>query len=139
MSHSCVFCKIVSGEIPSMTVYEDEATLAFMDIAGDADGHLLVIPKRHYDSLFDCDGESFSRVMATVKRVSATLVTSGGYDGVNFLNASGEAAGQSVGHFHVHLLPRKANDGLDAWPRLPGATKPIADSYHLIKESFQKD
>ena len=125
----CIFCKIVRGEAPCMKIYEDEQTLVFMDIAGDADGHMLAIPKKHAKSILDCDAETLHRLMSTVQRVARHLTKSCGYDGVNLLNASGRSAGQSVPHFHIHLIPRKPNDAIDAWPALPGASESI-DALH---------
>lgn len=123
----CIFCRVVSGEVPSRKVFEDEHTLAFMDVAGDVDGHILVIPQKHVNSILDCDGETLGRLTGTVKKVSGHLVEKCGYDGVNLLNAGGEAAGQSVPHFHIHIIPRKAGDGVDAWPKFEGARREMED------------
>ena len=131
----CIFCKIANGESPSMKVYEDEHTLAFMDIAGDVDGHLVVIPKKHCKNLLDCDPETAGYVTDTVKKVCRHLVDDCGYEGVDLLCANGEAAGQSVGHFHVHLIPRRSDDGLGAdgaWPSFPGAKRKIGDVWREI-------
>lgn len=117
----CVFCSIAAGKIPCMKVYEDEAALAFMDIAGDVDGHILVIPKAHFQSILDCEGDALRAVMAAARRVAVHLTEKCGYTGVNLLNASGMSAGQSVAHFHIHLIPRRDGDGIDAWPRFSGA------------------
>lgn len=121
--NGCVFCKIAAGEVPSRKIFEDEHTLAFLDIAGDVDGHILVIPKKHVKNILDCGRETLEQVMGTVKKVSGHLVENCGYDGVNLLNASGESAGQSVPHFHVHIIPRKTGDGIDAWPKFAGARR----------------
>ena len=129
----CVFCKIVFGEIPSMTIYEDDLTMAFMDVGKDVDGHLLVIPKKHCKNILDADEETLLAVMRTVKRVSDHLVQRCGYDGVNLLNASDESAGQSVPHFHVHIIPRKHGDGIDAWPRFDGAKQDIRAVFETIR------
>ena len=118
----CVFCKIASGEIRGLRVYENDETLAFMDIAMDVDGHILVIPKKHCKNILDCDPATLSAVSQTVKTVSNHLTEQCGYDGVNLLNASDESAGQSLPHFHIHIIPRKWDDGLEAWPRFEGAT-----------------
>ena len=128
----CIFCKIVAGEVPSRKVFEDEHTLAFLDIAGDVDGHILVIPKRHVKNILDCDGETLTQVMRTVKRVADHLTKNCGYDGVNLLNASGESAGQSVPHLHIHIVPRKAGDGIDAWPKFEGAKREIEEVFREI-------
>ena len=130
----CTFCKIVSGKIPNMNIYEDNLTLAFMDIAKDVDGHILVIPKKHYKSILDCDNEALSAVMQTVKKVSLHLTSKCGYDGINFLNASDESAGQSVPHFHVHIIPRKKNDNIDAWPHFEGAKQDIKSIFDKTKD-----
>lgn len=129
----CIFCKIVAGEVPCRKVYEDAHALVFMDIAGDVDGHMLAIPKTHVESLIDCDAEALNAVMRAVKTVSAHCVERCGYDGVNLLNASGVSAGQSVPHFHIHIIPRKAGDGVDAWPRFGGSKADIDDIWKRIK------
>ena len=131
---NCIFCNIVNNKIPSMKVYEDTHTLAIMDLAKDVDGHILVIPKKHITNIFDCDQKTLQYVMHTVKVVSEHLTNNCGYDGVNFLNASGTAAGQSVPHFHIHIIPRKLGDKIDAWPRLPGAKLPVEDVFGKITQ-----
>lgn len=134
----CVFCRIAAGEVPGRKVFEDGHTLAFLDIAGDVDGHILVIPKKHVRSLLDCDGETLGRVMETVKKVSGHLVENCGYDGVNLLNASGESAGQSVPHFHIHIIPRKTGDGIDAWPKFAGAKRDVEDVFREMTMEKEK-
>lgn len=129
----CIFCKIASGEIQGMRVYEDAETLAFMDLAKDVDGHVLVIPKKHCKNILDCDAETLSAVMNTVQKVSLHLTEKCGYDGVNLLNASDESAGQSMPHFHIHIIPRRKNDGIDAWPSFAGAKEEIADVFGRIR------
>ena len=121
----CLFCRIVRGEIPARRIYEDVNALVFLDVAGDVDGHLLAIPKAHAEGVMDCDPQAFLGLMAAVRRVARHLVERCGYDGVNLLNASGPAAGQSVPHLHIHLIPRRAGDGIDAWPTLPGARESL--------------
>ena len=129
----CIFCKIASGEIPGMRVYEDDLTLAFMDIAKDVDGHILVVPKKHFKNILDCDEETLSAVMKTVKKVSEHLTENCGYDGVNLLNASDESAGQSVPHLHIHIIPRKCNDNIDAWPEFDGAKQDIQEVFDRVR------
>jgi len=118
---NCVFCKIIRGELPCRKIFEDEWTMAFLDISKDVDGHILVVPKNHVKNILDADEKTLSRVMNTVKKVSNHLTENCGYDGVNLLNASDESAQQSVFHLHIHIIPRKKNDGLDCFPKLPGA------------------
>ena len=130
---NCVFCKIVKGELPSFKVYEDENTMVFMDIAKDVDGHIVAIPKKHVKSILDCDEETLQQLMLAVKKVSCHCVEKCGYDGVNLLNASDESAGQSVPHFHIHIIPRKKDDGLDTWPKFDGAKHTIEEIHNVIK------
>ncbi len=129
----CIFCKIVAGDIPSMKVYEDEETIAFMDIAKDVDGHIVVIPKKHCKNILDGGADALYAVMDTVKNVSLHLTEECGYDGVNLLNASDESAGQSVPHFHIHVIPRRQDDGIDAWPKFEGAKKDISYMFEKIR------
>ena len=129
----CIFCKIASGEVQSLKVYENDKTLAFMDIAKDVDGHILVIPRKHCKNILDCDPETLSAVMQAAKTVSEHLTAHCGYEGVNLLNASDESAGQSVPHFHIHIIPRKRNDGIDAWPKFEGAKEDLQTVYEKIK------
>lgn len=133
MADECIFCRIVSGDIPSMKVYEDEYALVFMDIAGDVDGHMVAIPKKHVKNILDCDSVTLARLMEAVKRVSNHCTDNCGYDGVNLLNASDESAGQSVPHFHIHIIPRKADDGIDAWPAFSGAKEDVKRTYEKLK------
>lgn len=116
-----------------MKVYEDEHTLVIMDIAGDVDGHMLAIPKKHIESIFDCDADTLNRLMAAVKKVSNHCVDECSYNGINLLNASGESAGQSVPHFHIHIIPRKNDDGIDAWPKFDGAKDEVSETWKKLK------
>lgn len=128
----CIFCKLLR-EHTAKIVYEDDFTAAFMDIAGDVDGHILVIPKKHTKNILDADEITLNRVMSTVKKVANHLVDDCGYEGVNLLNASGECAGQSVPHLHIHIIPRKKQDGIDAWPEFRGATQSLEALYEKLK------
>ena len=130
---NCIFCRIISGELPSRILYEDEETMAFMDAAGDVDGHVLVVPRKHVKNILDCDEETLFAVMRTVKKLSDHFTEDCGYDGVNLLNASDESAGQSVPHFHVHIIPRKRNDGINTWPHLDGAKRDIDEVFQELK------
>ena len=128
----CIFCKIAAGEVPAMKVYEDDAALVFMDIAGDVDGHMLAIPKKHASGITDCAPDTLSRLMNAVQTVSKRCTEKCGYEGVNLLNASGESAGQSVPHFHIHIIPRKDGDGVEAWPVFTGAKEDVQAVWEWI-------
>lgn len=106
----CIFCSIVKGDIPNYTVYEDEKVLAFFDVNPTSVGHTLVIPKAHYSSLLTCDPEDLAYVMKVAQKLGNQLKEKLGADGMNILSNVGVAAGQSVEHFHVHLIPRYNGD-----------------------------
>lgn len=128
----CVFCKIIRDN-KILKVYEDNWTIAFMDIANDVDGHILVVPKKHVKNILDCDVDTLNKLMSTVKTVSNHLIDKCGYGGVNLLNANDESAGQSVPHLHFHIIPRKLNDGIDAWPVFKGGKQDIETLWNKIK------
>lgn len=107
----CVFCAIRDGKIPSFKIYEDENSLAFMDINPLTDGHCLVIAKNHAENLFEITEENLAQVMKTVKKVALALRAALKPEGLNLLQANGKAAYQSVPHFHLHLVPRWTDDG----------------------------
>src|ERR1044071_9994264 len=100
---NCIFCKIVKGEIPSLKLYEDAETLAFMDINPVHDGHSLVIPKDHYPTLFEIAPEAFAAAARTAARVAKAVNAAVKPDGLNLIQANGIGAGQSVGHFHLQI------------------------------------
>ncbi|MDE6408369.1 MAG: HIT family protein [Anaeroplasmataceae bacterium] len=129
----CVFCKILSGELPSYKIYEDEYTYAFLDIAKDVDGHTVVIPKKHVTNIIDCDAVTLSKVTEAIRLISKHYVEDLGYDGVNVLNASGKAAEQSVFHLHFHIIPRKEEDGIHAWPDFKGAKHSLEEMADILK------
>ena len=108
----CVFCKIVAGEVPSFTLFEDDATLAFMDINPANEGHALVIPKEHSVDLYSISDEALAGTVTTAKKVAAALSRALNPDGLNLVQCNGPAAAQSVMHFHVHVLPRVKDDRL---------------------------
>ena len=101
-----VFCKIIDGEIPSIRVYEDDDVLAILDISQTTKGHTLVMPKTHCESLLSCPAETLNKVMLVAQRIGQAEISILGAKGVNILANCGEAAGQTVPHFHVHVIPR---------------------------------
>jgi histidine triad (HIT) family protein len=119
----CIFCKIVAGELPARIVDEDERTIAFMDIAPATRGHALVIPRAHSTDLLSIDPEDLSAVALASQRLAARAVQRLGADGVNLLNSCGQAAWQTVFHFHVHVIPRYTDDPLRL-PWVPSAGDP---------------
>lgn len=127
----CVFCKIIKGELPCYKIYEDDMTLAFLDISKDSDGHTLVIPKKHYKSIIDCDSEYLEAVMRTVQKVGQHYLTCG-YEGFNILNANDKSAQQSIFHLHIHIIPRKTGDNIDGYPVLNGAKKTLEEMHQIL-------
>ena len=113
----CVFCKIVAGQIPSAKVHEDELTLAFMDIGEVSPGHVLVTVKPHVENIYGLNDALAAAVFRTAARVARALRSAYSPEGVTLYQANGVAAGQTVFHFHLHLVPRYARDGMRlAWP-----------------------
>lgn len=113
----CVFCRIVAGQIPSTRVYEDEHALAFMDLGQVNPGHVLVAVKRHAENVFALDETQAAAVAGASLRVARAIREAFKPEGLSVYQANGKAAGQTVFHYHVHLLPRHAGDGMElVWP-----------------------
>lgn len=126
-SDSCLFCKIVVGEIPSTIVDEDERTLAFMDINPATRGHALVIPRAHTTDLHAIDAIDLQACVVAAQRLAGRMRERLGADGVNLINSCGAAAWQTVFHFHMHVVPRYVGDPLELpWVPAPGDMDAIA-------------
>lgn len=124
---NCIFCKMIIGQMPCFKLFEDDDTLAFMDIYPANDGHCLVAAKEHYPTLFDISDEAFAAVWRSVSRVARAVNQALLPVGLNLVQANGAAAHQSVMHFHVHVLPRKRGDQLKLnWGVKPGDPETIA-------------
>ncbi len=133
----CIFCKIVAGEIPCVKLYEDAATFAFMDINPVNDGHALVIPKEHYEDVFTVSGEALAATVAAAKRVAAAVRAALAPPGMNLFQCNGKAAAQSVMHFHVHVIPRRTDDGLAMnWELRPGDMDAIGQIAERIRQNM---
>ncbi len=109
---NCIFCKIANGEIPSYTVYEDSDFRVIFDISPATEGHALVIPKEHYKNLFELDENIASKALVVAKKVATELSCELNCDGFNLLQNNEEVAGQTVFHFHIHLIPRYNGDSV---------------------------
>lgn len=120
----CIFCKIINNEIPSYKIYEDEYTLAFLDLSQATKGHTLIVPKKHFANIFETPCEELHHIMNSVKAVTEKLKKSLGVENVNILNNSGTLAGQTVHHLHFHIIPRYENDNCEL---CPSATNPSFD------------
>ena len=133
----CVFCMIRDGKIPSAKVYDDQRTLAFMDINPLSRGHCLVVPKAHAATLYEVEAEDLKAAIVTAKKVGGAIRKALNPDGLNLLQANGAAAFQSVPHFHLHLIPRWTNDGKGFdWKEVPGNREEIMGTADRIRSMF---
>lgn len=108
----CIFCRIADGEIPSATLYEDDEFRVILDVGPASKGHALILPKNHYKDLYEIPEEVLKRAIILAKKMTAVMTEALGCDGFNLVQNNGEAAGQTVFHFHIHLIPRYVNDGV---------------------------
>ncbi len=102
----CLFCKIIKKEIPCYKVYEDDICISFLDISQQTLGHLLVLPKTHYNNILDIDSEVLAHLSKVVQKIAKSLINVNGIKGFNIVNNCNEVSGQSIMHFHIHLVPR---------------------------------
>lgn len=109
----CIFCKLANGEIPTNALYEDDIVKVIFDLGPATRGHVLVIPKEHFDNVFSMDDKTAAHVFVVASRVAKALHTQLGCDGMNILQNNGEIAGQTVFHFHMHIIPRYKDDGVN--------------------------
>jgi histidine triad (HIT) family protein len=131
----CIFCKIVAGELPATKVDEDERTVSFMDINPATRGHALVIPRAHARDLHEIEPDDLAACARAAQRLAGRMGEALGADGVNLLNACGAAAWQTVFHFHVHVIPRYADDPLRL-PWVPGPGDP--DEIAAVGEELRR-
>jgi histidine triad (HIT) family protein len=130
----CIFCKIVAGELPAQVIDEDERTIAFMDINPATRGHALVIPREHSRNLLEIGGEDLAATAAMAQRVAKRANEKLGADGINLINSCGSAAWQTVFHFHIHVIPRYADDPLRLpWTPAPGDMDEIAATAEQLR------
>lgn len=135
----CIFCAIIAGQAPATVVYEDEHTLAFMDINPAVRGHVLVVPKKHARDVFDVSEEDVLHVMRTVLRVARAIDKALQPDGVNLMQANRRAAFQSVYHFHMHVIPRWWDDDITPpWRHAPGDPESLRETGARIREAMGK-
>ena len=111
MKDDCIFCKLANGVFPTNSIYEDECVKVILDAGPATKGHALVIPKEHYQDIFDIEDTTLANAMKVAKKVAARMQDVLNCDGVNIVQNNKEAAGQSVPHFHIHVIPRYKNDG----------------------------
>ncbi|WP_026521468.1 HIT family protein [Butyrivibrio sp. VCB2001] len=130
---NCIFCKIAAGEIPSNTIYEDDSFRVILDLGPATKGHALVLPKNHYADLFELPEDVLADAAKVAKKVAGTMKEKLSCDGLNLVQNNGEAAGQTVMHFHLHIIPRYANDGQHI---LWKPTSPSPEELAAIKDTI---
>jgi histidine triad (HIT) family protein len=132
----CIFCKIIDGEIPAVKVLDEELVLAFMDINPSTRGHMLVVPKKHAENIFEISEGDLTAVIAAVKRCSEAVKGALKAEGITVLQLNGRASEQIVPHLHVHIMPRWENDGLSVstWEMKKGDMEEITDIARRIEE-----
>ena len=108
---SCIFCKIANGEIPSRTLYEDNDFRVILDLAPATKGHALILPKSHFKNLYEVSDDLATKVLPLAKKMATTMTEKLGCDGFNLVQNNNEIAGQTIYHFHMHLVPRYVDDG----------------------------
>lgn len=112
----CIFCEIIKGSIPSKTFFEDDEVIAFLDINPTAKGHSLIVPKNHFNLIYDPSEDKIGKVFKSVSKVSKLIRDKLECDGFNLLVNQGKLAGQEVDHFHIHIIPRYKGDGIHLFP-----------------------
>lgn len=132
---NCIFCRIVAGQIPAIKLYEDESVFCFMDINPISDGHVLVIPKDHYENVFEIPPETYGALYSTVAKLALAIKAEINPDGLNVMQLNGKAANQVVPHLHIHLMPRRHGDGITVsqWEPVPGNKDEIAQLAERLK------
>jgi histidine triad (HIT) family protein len=130
--NNCTFCKIISKELYSNIIYEDNIVLAFLDINPVSEGHLLIVPKTHSENIFDTDDETLKHINVICKKMGQLCKDKLNTTGINILNASGKDAQQSAFHLHYHVIPRYKNDGINLW------FPENADLKNSLETTFQK-
>lgn len=133
----CVFCAIVGGKISSVKVFENDDILAFLDITPDTPGHTLVIPKQHAENIFDINEKVLQKIVSVAKIIALKMKESLGAKGVHLANNNGTHASQIVPHFHVHIIPRYENDGLQMYGHRNHDKKASVEDLQVIAEKLR--
>ena len=137
MKEDCIFCKIAKGSIHSATVYEDSHFTVILDVNPATKGHCLIIPKEHFDNIYDLDGETAGKLFALATCIARAMRDALKCDGLNLVQNNGEIAGQTVNHFHLHLIPRYEGDGLNLnWPQQEISAEQLEEIRQSIKKSI---
>lgn len=132
----CIFCKIVAGEIPSSTIYEDQEFKVILDLEPAAKGHALILPKQHFSNLYELDDKTASKALVLARNLAKKMTKALNCDGFNLLQNNGECAGQTVFHFHMHLIPRYEDDKVElTWEKGENTQQEREAIANLIKDA----
>lgn len=135
MDESCVFCKIANGQIPASTVYEDDEFRVILDLGPASKGHALILPKNHFKDVCELDEKTAARILLLGAKIGAAMKKSLGCAGFNLVQNNGEAAGQTVFHFHMHVIPRyEGGPAIVSWTPGQAAPEELAETARMIKE-----
>lgn len=132
---NCIFCKLANGVFPTRTVYEDESFRVILDLGPATKGHALILPKSHAANLYELPDDVAAKVLPLAKKIAKQMKEKLGCDGLNLVQNNGEVAGQTVMHFHLHLIPRYEGDGQNI---LWKPTEPSAEELDAILETLKK-
>ena len=135
MKDDCIFCKLANGVIPTNSIYEDDDFNVILDLGPATKGHALILPKEHYANIYEIPEETAGKVMMLAKKLAIKMTDRLGADGFNLVQNNNECAGQTVFHFHFHLIPRYENDGQNM---LWNPTKPTAEELAEVKDILTK-
>lgn len=134
---NCIFCRIAQGEIPSATVFEDEDVRVILDMNQAIKGHMLILPKKHYENLYELPEDLAAKTMIVAKKMAEASRDALDAEGMNLLQNNGETAGQSVMHFHLHVLPRKkGDDSFPRWKEITAAGDELNETARMIREKL---
>ena len=135
VKEDCIFCKIAKGEIPSATIYETSDFKVILDVSPANRGHALIITKEHFDNIFQMDAETAAKLFSLATVVARALKEETGCDGMNVLQNNGEVAGQTVNHFHLHLIPRYKDDDVKiTWKPGESDSEELAELAKALKK-----
>lgn len=115
MDNNCIFCKIINGDIPSKLIYEDDDFKAILDVAPATKGHVLILPKCHAETLLDLPDDKAEKILIVAKKIINAMMKVHGFTSYNLIQNNGKLAGQTVNHFHLHLIPRYSVDDVGLW------------------------
>ena len=135
MDSNCIFCKILNNEIPSKKIYEDSEFLAMLDIAPATKGHVLIVPKEHATTMSDLSDEKLSKILILAKKIIEAMKKVHGFTDYNIIQNNGRLAGQTVAHYHLHLIPRYSVDEVSLWSphdNDPSVTEELAEQVRKL-------